>query len=191
MTFSHEIKCIRKLNTESKSYYLFFLLSVQEIIPKSNNFLCFLFIVGRKCCISRTERKHVSMTKHKNRAYRELQTLCIHKAPSCTGCHSTGSPHRSIFVSSSHESIQPSILCQTATICVCCDKTTVNLWTTPPTRFFPTFSSQYVFPGMNERRIPPLEFVWFFYLLYLSSVGLHIECTLETEGMPCEITQEF
>lgn len=93
---------------------------------KSNNFLCFLFIVGRKYYISRTERKHVSMGRHKNRAYRELQTLCIHKAPSCTVCHSTGSPHRSIFVSPSCKSIQPSILCQTATICVCCDKTTAQ-----------------------------------------------------------------
>lgn len=118
MTFSHEIKCTRNFNTESRSHYLFFLFSVQEVTPKSNDFLFFLFIVGRKCCISRTERKHVGMTKHKNRAYTKLQTLHIHKAPSCTVCHSTGSPHWSIFVSPSPKSIQPRILHQTAAICV-------------------------------------------------------------------------
>lgn len=45
--------------------------------------------------------------------------------------------------------------------------------------------------GMNERKIPPHEFVqYIFYLLYLSSVGLYVDCTLETEGMSREMTQE-
>lgn len=124
MTFRHEIKCIRKLNIESNSHYLFFLVFCSRGYPPKVTTFCFLFIVGRKCYISRTERKHVSMPKDKNRAYREPQTRCIHKAPSCTVCHSTGSPRRRIFVSPSHKSIQPSILCQTATICACCGKTT-------------------------------------------------------------------
>lgn len=37
----------------------------------------------------------------------------------------------------------------------------------------------------------PHEFVQFlFYLLYLSSVGLYVDCALEIEGMSWEMTQE-
>lgn len=158
MTFSHEIKCIRQLDTESKSCHLFFLFSVQEVTPKSNNFLFFFFIVGRKCYISRTERKHISKTKHKNRAYRKLQALCIHKAPSCTVSLSTGSPHWSIFASPSCKPIQP---CLTANICACCDKTTEQSLSNSSHKVLPHFH-QPICGFRDEWEEDTFTWIWFF-----------------------------